>query len=282
MCSKEEKALYAEQGFVLLDNIFSEEEMEECCREYDAMFARAHERGDKLEATWKGNWKTDKEKSGKMSLLSIHNIQNHSAIFTRMMLNPKLSDALADLMETNDVQLHHTKAHVKPPHHGSRFPMHQDYQYFPHAKHSMVAVFVHLEDVSVENGCLAVYPGSHKLGPLPDFGSQGYHYVDPEKFPIENAAPVKAKKGQVVIFPYTLVHGSYINVSDQPRRMILFQLRAADDEAVKQIHISPGQGLMLRGTNKEAEASLDLRHLHGKEAVMDEEASGPSPKKAKN
>jgi phytanoyl-CoA hydroxylase len=174
-------------------------------------------------------------------MLSIHNVQYHSATFTKMMVKQQFTDILADLMETNNIQLHHTKAHIKPPKHGSRFPMHQDYHYFPHAKHSMVAVFIHLEDAEVENGCLAVYPGSHKLGPLPDFGSEGYHYVDPEKFPIEKATPVTGKKGQVVIFPYTLVHGSYPNISDTPRRMLLFQLRATDDYPTKEIHISPGQ-----------------------------------------
>lgn len=38
-----------------------------------------------------------------------------------------------------------------------------------------------------------------------------------------------------------LISHSYPNVSDIPRRMILFQLRAADDYSTKEIHISPGQ-----------------------------------------
>lgn len=35
----------------------------------------------------------------------------------------------------------------------------------------MVAVFIHLDDTSMENGGLAVYPGSHHLGPLEDRGN---------------------------------------------------------------------------------------------------------------
>lgn len=120
MCSEEERALYAEQGFLVVDGIYSKKTMDECCREYDAMFARAKERGDKIEATWKGDWKTEKvwkicqnnsmammffqEKAGKMEMLSIHNIQFHSATFTQMMLNPKLGDVIADLMGTNDIE----------------------------------------------------------------------------------------------------------------------------------------------------------------------------------
>jgi len=93
----------------------------------------------------------------------------------------------------------------------------------------MVAVFIHLDDTTPENGGLCFYPGSHKLGPLPDHGvvkdGQAYHWVDPEKYPIDGATPVTAKRGEVVIFSYLLIHGSYLNLSERPRRMLLLQVR---------------------------------------------------------
>lgn len=58
-------------------------------------------------------------------MLSIHNLQNHAAIFTKMLLKDKLLDAVAEIIGTKDILLHHTKAHVKPPGKGSPFPMHQ-------------------------------------------------------------------------------------------------------------------------------------------------------------
>lgn len=58
-------------------------------------------------------------------MLSIHSLQNHAAIFTRMLLKDTLLKAVADILGTNDILLHHTKAHVKPPNNGSAFPMHQ-------------------------------------------------------------------------------------------------------------------------------------------------------------
>ena len=59
---------------------------------------------------------------------------------------------------------------------------------------------------------LAVFPGSHKLGPLTDRSDKpGVHYVDQEEFSLEKAVPIEAKKGDVVIFSYLLVHGSYMN-----------------------------------------------------------------------
>ena len=138
--------------------------------------------------------------------------QLHSAAFTKILLHPKLLDAVEDIMENPNIVLHHTKAHYKPPNTGAPFPMHQDYAYFPYENDSMIAIFIHLDDTNAENGGLAVFPGSHKKGPLEDKSNKsGFHYVDQEKFPIDQAEPVIARKGDVVIFSYLLVHGSFEN-----------------------------------------------------------------------
>lgn len=170
-------------------------------------------------------------------------------------------------MDTTDILLHHTKAHIKPPEKGAPYLMHQDYHYFPFKKHSMLAVFLHLDDTTPENGGLAVYPGSHKLGPLEDYGvtdekGEEYHYVNPDEYPLSKAVPVTAKKGEIVIFSYLLLHGSYLNLSDRSRRMFLLQVRAADDEPIKDVHKSPCQNMMLRGKNVYREATMANRFVH--------------------
>ena len=56
----------------------------------------------------------------------------------------------------------------------------------------MVSAFIHLDDSDPDNGGLAVYPGSHKLGPLEDKASEpGFHHVDQDKFPLSGATPVR-------------------------------------------------------------------------------------------
>ena len=54
------------------------------------------------------------------------------------LVQDRFTSALADLIGPN-VQLHHTKAFIKPPEKGSAFPMHQDQPYFPHAKQEDLA-----------------------------------------------------------------------------------------------------------------------------------------------
>lgn len=199
---------------------------------------------------------------------SLHNLQLHDAVFTRAIMNPNLLDALEDILDTKDIMLHHTKAHIKPPEKGAPYLMHQDYHYFPHKNHTMMAVFLHLDDTTPENGGLAVYPGSHKLGPLEDYGqeaddkSERYHWVNPKEYPLSKATPVMAKKGEIIVFSYLLLHGSYLNLSEKCRRMFLIQVRAADDEPLEDVHNSACQGMMLRGKNLNQSGLYADRYTH--------------------
>ncbi|XP_037051169.1 phytanoyl-CoA dioxygenase, peroxisomal-like [Bradysia coprophila] len=245
MLSEEQLSFYSKNGYLLLDSVFTPEEIEECSLEYNKLF-QAKQNNRELEATWKGDWTPASKDS--LKVLSIHNLQCHSAVFTRMLLNQRLVDAVSELIGSPNVLLHHTKAHVKPPGVGAPYPTHQDYHYFPFKNDSMVAAFIHFDDSDVENGGLAVFPGSHKLGPQENTSDVPTHfYVSQTKFPLEAATPIIAKKGQVVIFSYLLVHGSYQNTSNRFRRMLLLQMMSAEDEPLENVHVSPCQGMVLRG-----------------------------------
>ncbi|XP_058803129.1 phytanoyl-CoA dioxygenase, peroxisomal-like [Phymastichus coffea] len=262
----EQKKFWDENGFIKLSDVFSNEELDEISKEYDDLFERKQkEDAGGLEAAWKGDDMKRAARNISYTVKSIHNLQMHSAVFTRLLLQRRLLDAMEDIVGPN-VLLHHTKAHIKPPEKGAPYLMHQDYPYFPFKKHSMCAVFVHLDDTSPENGGLCVYPGSHKLGPLPereliDEHGEKYRYVDPERFPISGATPLTARRGDIIVFSYLLLHGSYLNLSDRPRRMFLAQLRSADDEPAKSVHHSHCQDLVLRGKNPFMRATMATRFV---------------------
>src|SRR5579859_8254526 len=161
---------YHTNGFALVRHVFDAATLSDFQQETDALLERASRGGRATEATWKGAWResagvgvADAPPATRVD--SIHNVQNHSAWFTRMLVDPRLVDRAAELIGPN-VQLHHTKLHNKPPSVGSPFPMHQDYPYFPHAGDSMIAATVHVDDATVDNGCLCLIPGSHKIGPI--------------------------------------------------------------------------------------------------------------------
>ena len=149
---------YRENGYVLVRSVFDQDEVEEMRdaigRILETVAATAHDKSH----TWAG---VDQS----LQLKGFHDLTYHDGVFTRMVAHPRLVEVLTQLIGPN-VQLHHTKMLVKPPEQGAPFPMHQDYPYFPHERHSVLAASVHLDDTDEENGCLHVVPGSHRLGPL--------------------------------------------------------------------------------------------------------------------
>ena len=255
MLASEQVQFYQDNGYLLVEQVFTPEEVAEGVEETDAMFERMQANGHRLEATWGGKWQQhqiDEEERGETSVLSIHNMQYHSAVFTRMLVHRKLTAAVASLIGPN-VQLHHTKLHVKPPEKGSPFPLHQDYDYFPHADDTMLAAIIYLEDTTIESGCLCVMPGVHRHGVL-SHQHDGSHYLATEEYPIEAATPCEGKAGDVLIFSYLPPHGSYPTRSNHPRRIVLFQFRSASDQPLRDVHQSPGQGMMVSGINPIPEA----------------------------
>ncbi len=211
-------------------------------RETDGLIERRLRQKAQLDATWGGDWKAGQPK---MEILHSHDVQAYSAAWSRVLVHDRFTEALADIVGPN-VQLHHTKAFVKPPEKGSAFPMHQDCPYFPHEKHTMAAAIIHLTDATEEMGCVCFYPGSHKLGPLPTVHARA-HYVDQEKYPIANATRCPAKRGDVALFSYLTIHGSDINRSQRKRKTVLVQFRDPTDRPTADVHRSHAQGMMLRG-----------------------------------
>jgi phytanoyl-CoA hydroxylase len=158
----EQVQFYRENGYLLLKSVFTREEAQYLRDEAHALIHRLaqvySENG--INAAWGSAREVT---SLPTQLLHCHNAQYHSAAFSRLMLDPRLTDRIADLIGEN-IQLHHTKLFIKPPEKGAPFPMHQDYPYFPHEKHTMLAAIVHFDDAPIEKGCVCVVPGSHKLG----------------------------------------------------------------------------------------------------------------------
>jgi len=183
---------YRAQGYVLVAGIFTPAELDGMERGFDGIIARRLAAKAQLEATWAGAWR--KDFNVPMQLIHTHDLQAYDALWAKALVHDRFTEALADCLGGPNVQLHHTKAFQKPPENGAAFPMHQDAPYFPHARHSMMAAVIHLTDADAEMGCLCVYPGSHKLGLLPEADGQA-HYLDTARWSIAGATPCPARRG---------------------------------------------------------------------------------------
>lgn len=101
---------------------------------------------------------------------------------------------------------------------GGQFHFHQDNNYTQHDPAlGSINIWVALVDMSPENGCLQMVPGSHKAGVIAweNAGDGDTHRkvaVDPKTF-----LPLRMRAGDAVAFTRLTVHGSGPNYTDRAR-----------------------------------------------------------------
>ena len=161
----------------------------------------------------------------------------------RIKLPHTISDVVRELMYSDhvlapardligpDLRLHTTKLNMKTAGYGAAVEWHQDYAFYPHTNDDILAIGVLIDDMALENGPLMVFPGSHK-GPVYD------HHVDgvfagamlPEENGLDqaDAIPLMGPAGSISIHHGRIVHGSALNTSDRSRRILFYEMMAAD------------------------------------------------------
>lgn len=244
MLSQQQLDFYHANSYLLVKGVFTKAEAAHFRQEAHDIIARLSAHAS-LDATW-GAARQTSDDAKKTAIYHCHNVQFYSAALTRLISDERFTAIAAGILGTENVQLHHNKLFIKPPEKGSPFPMHQDAPFFPHHNHSMIAGVVHFDDAPIEKGCIRVVPGSHKLGMLEHLPEGGWH-LPFSQYPIESAVPCPAEAGDVLFFSYLTIHGSGINVSNEARTTLLVQMRDPMDPPVKLVHLSRGQGMMLRG-----------------------------------
>jgi phytanoyl-CoA hydroxylase len=242
--SQNDVEFYKENGYLLVKGVFNQQEVEEMRQAVEEIIIRAAQSKADHNSQWIGDF-LPAEELKKLVLKGFHDVHYHDASFMRAVIHPNMAAVLTQIIGPN-VQLHHSKMLVKPPENGAAFPMHQDYPYFPHERHTMLAASVHLDNADEENGCLRVIPASHHVGNLPHVGS---YYLNHKEYPINEGTPCVAEAGDVLFFNYLTIHGSESNRSSRTRRNVLFQYRDPSDFPTQNTHFDWGMGLMVSGKN---------------------------------
>lgn len=157
---------------------------------------------------------------------------SHTPVFWELAQHPRMVAIMNKLLGPSGARLQTSKINLKSPHYGSPVEWHQDWAFYPHTNDDMLAVGVMLDDAFLENGPLLVVPGSHK-GPTWDHhDAQGYFCgaMDPTRKDVDfdSAVPLTGKAGSMSFHHVRVVHGSAQNVSDKPRRLLLYEFSAGD------------------------------------------------------
>lgn len=165
------------------------------------------------------------DQSGRQSKLALWFTPGDD-LYGRLTRSRRMVESVAKLLDSDAPVCHfHSKLMMKEPRVGGAWEWHQDYGYwyknqflFPD---QMVSVMVAINAATVENGCLQVIKGSHKLGRV-EHGFAG-EQVGADAKMVENALTtmelvyVELEPGDTLFFHSNLLHRSDANLSDKPR-----------------------------------------------------------------
>jgi ectoine hydroxylase-related dioxygenase (phytanoyl-CoA dioxygenase family) len=184
------------------------------------------------------------------ALRRVNNPSDISPVYREVMATSAIVDMVADLIGPN-VKFHHCKINVKLPGSRTEVGYHQDFPYTPHTNDDIVTALLMLDDMTLENGCLTVVPGSHR-GPLYSLFENDVFvgFIDRPTTAALKAreVPITGKAGSVCLMHTRLVHGSDANRSSANRGLYICVYTAADAFPLAASPLpNPNEGLILRG-----------------------------------
>ena len=244
--SSEVRSFFGENGFYFAKSLYSVGEIQHMEKDFDRALAQILDTEKNSNSRWGGKL-MDELDGGDSLLFHTHNIQSFSAIWLNAFMKPEFL-SVAEAILGPDIILHHSKLFCKPPEKGSPFPMHQDWQYFPSVKDTMIAAVIYVSEATDEMGCIRVHPGSHKLGRCQGMMGHGQNVEVTDKYPLDKGTVLEANPGDVVFFSYFTLHGSMPNRSSKTRKSVLVQMYAGDDE-IEVDNTHTNVQLVLRGWN---------------------------------
>lgn len=202
------------------------------------------------------------DSTGKRSKLSLW-YKPGDDVYGLLTRSESLVNSVDKLLDGNAAVCHfHSKLMQKEPKVGGAWEWHQDYGYWYKNEFllpdQMMSVMVAVTDANIENGCLQVIKGSHKMGRV-EHGFAGeqvgasQRYVDLALQTMELIF-VELKAGDILFFHSNLLHRSEANLSDKARWSMIscynrasnfgFNENASNSASITAIDVVPDNALL--------------------------------------
>ena len=234
---------YERDGWAAPIDIFTPDEVAAIRAELDAAEA-AH--GDQLQAAGRNN---------------AHYVL---PVLDRIAHDPRILDAVEDVIGP-DILVAGTTLFIKEPETEGFISWHQDARYIGLEPHDWVTAWLAISDVTEENGCMRMMPGTHKA-PLVEhvdtYGednmlTRGQTVPDVDE---TKAVPVPLKPGQLSLHHPRVVHGSGPNRSGERRVGFAIQsyISPAVDQVIGRIWVQTARGTDFGGHHTEAKRTTEV------------------------
>ncbi len=270
MANLNQKLLYQKDGYLIEKGLFSKEEIDllmEVATD-ESVVSNAFDLNDQ---------------NGKKTKLTLWFTPGEDS-FGLMSRSKRIVEQVQNLLGEGEVCHFHSKIMQKEPRIGGAWEWHQDYGYwykngflYPEA---MISVMVALTDATIENGCLQILKGTHKMQRFEHLFAGEQQGADMDfVHQAEKVAELvycELKAGDVLFFHSNILHRSAANLSDYPRWSVISAYNLAYNKPFREKNIScivpvtmvPDDALLKTGRktvqsadflNKEAEITLNVK-----------------------
>ena len=216
--SDEQVEFYCENGYLAGIKLLSDEQIGALRKELDQLVDPGYP-GNELFYEFNSNESADPNKI----LFHALGAWRITPGFHDLLWNPAFCVPASQLLD-GPIRFWHDQLFCKPAHHGGVVIWHQDYSYWTRTQPmAHLSCWIGLDDSTRENGCVHYVPGSHRWNLLPreDFANdmdtiQGV-LSETQKLEFKPKA-IELKKGECSFHHPLMVHGSYENRTERPRR----------------------------------------------------------------
>ena len=223
---------FQEHGYAAMERVFSDDEVRRMRKEADEI----------LELILNSSNSLDRQ-SGRLDLVrneagflvrKIQPINDLSLYLSQISADSRLLDPMRALMNEEPILMEEKLNYKQPlpslsfgfetkPRDTDRFPVHNDWAYYRAQNYpqGIISSAITLDDCPAESGPIRIWPGTHKSHlehESVDIGLQ----VQPGLVDFEGGEDLLLPAGSVAFFSSLLVHNSRPNISEKPRRMMIY------------------------------------------------------------
>ncbi|MFP8968447.1 phytanoyl-CoA dioxygenase family protein [Pokkaliibacter sp. CJK22405] len=225
---------YHKQGFLVVENVLTQEEVAELQQTFDTWVEDSRNYTAPWGETQDGRSRFDIEDDHSAEHPSLRRVSSPteiSDVFKRTALESRVAQIAGQLVGSKGARLHHSKINSKLPHTATKVKWHQDFPFTPHTNDDLVTSLLMVSEVTPANGPLNVIPGSHK-GPIFSHWQEGRFTgaVDADVIEANCKNPVSCfgPAGSVCFMHTRLLHASSPNETELPRTLFI-SVYAAED-----------------------------------------------------
>ncbi len=249
---------FKNDGFVVIRNLFSEQEVAEIRQAFERLQHTAEDLPET--STYRGSDFVIDREGDRTRIHRVVWCGAAESVLSSFGEDPRIVNLAATLLGSAELDQLINQAHFKMPGDKVAFPWHQDSRHRRYGTPlwtdvngtgSFVEIAMAIDPVTQENGPIHFIPGSHRLGHIEP--ASGTKDLPAGSFDPSLKVTPELQPGDVVAFGPYMIDGSEANQSDSSRRMFLngFSVPGAN----RRVYPGEGSGRRVRATKSRNENS---------------------------